>query len=96
MRKETMDTIAIALMLVLITLVIVLCKNFENNYSINGKVYKVTGDEITFEDVTGQTWKWEKEEGKKYTVGQEVKLFFNDNNTDVRYDDILKKIKFRD
>lgn len=93
MRKETMDTITITLMLVLITLVLILCKNFENSYSINGRVYKVVGNEVTFEDVTGQTWKWEKEEKESFTIGEEVKLFFNDNNTDVRYDDEITKIK---
>ena len=93
MRNETMDTITITLMLVIITLMIVICKNFENSYSIKAKVYKVQGNEITFEDVTGETWKYKREGKESYSIDEEVKLFFNDNNTDVRYDDEIVKIK---
>lgn len=92
-RKNVMNDVCIILIVVLIVLVTVCCKTFENSYSIKARVNNVHGNVVTFEDVTGNVWSWQKEDKESFVINEEVTIYFNDNNTDVRYDDIIKSVK---
>lgn len=92
-REEVITSINIILVVTMLILLICACKMYENSYSIDAKVSNVQGETVTFVDSTDNLWMWTLEEGESYTKGEEVKLYFNDNNTDVRYDDVITKVR---
>ena len=63
----------------------------ECHYNHDAIVTEVNGDDVLFEDSTGNLWEYE-EEG--YKVGDKVRLTFYTNHTDNnRLDDEITKIK---
>lgn len=94
-KQEAMNTISIILITTLLVMFFCICKLYENSYSIDAKVSNVQSESVTFEDVTGNVWMWGLEEGEQYQKGEKVTLYFYDNNTDVRYDDEIKKVRIK-
>ena len=63
----------------------------ECHYNYDAIVTEVKGDEVLFEDSTGNLWEYEDE---GYKVGDKVRLTFYTNHTDNnRLDDEITKIK---
>lgn len=62
----------------------------ESHYTKSATVVAVNGNTITVEDTNGNEWEFY---GNNYTIGQKVKMTMYTNNTDNRYDDIVKGVK---
>jgi len=72
-----------------------ICSYVESHYSIEGTVYQVEDNIVTFEDKTGNLWDAITDED--LTEGQEVKICFYSNHTDnTRFDDELINYKIID
>ena len=64
----------------------------ECNYTMWCKVYSVNGTEIQFIDDTGNIWAI-KDDVNTYYEDERVKVYFFDNHTPDRKDDIITKVK---
>ena len=74
---------------------VALASMIEQNYSLRGTVLNYENKIVTVEDSMGKKWKVDC--NKTFETGEEVKVYFNDNNTyNDRSDDrvlTIKKIK---
>lgn len=79
--------------LVLIYVFICFVDNVDTRVIRKGTVETVENGIVEIVDKQGNIWQW-KEEGEKYSIGQNVKMIMNNNHTeDVIEDDIILKIK---
>ena len=76
-----------------------ICSFVEHNYLMNGKVYSVNDEYITFRDVTGNLWEYEfdnKITKDTFAKDERVIIGFNDNCTNSnRLDDVITKVDKR-
>lgn len=80
-----------ALVLVGMFVLIGVVGHIETHYSVEGKVTAVNGEYVTVEDTANYEWDFC---GEGYTVGQKVKIYFDNNCTDrTRKDDKIVKVK---
>ena len=63
----------------------------EHNYSLNGVIVEKENNMFTVEDITGNLWVFESEEN--YSINDNVKIWYNDNCSTNRIDDIITKVK---
>lgn len=56
-----------------------------HHYKQDCTVFAVCGDEVLFEDTTGNIWEYETD--TELEVGDKVVVFFDDRNTSTRKDD---------
>lgn len=56
-----------------------------HHYKQDCTVFAVCGDEVLFEDTTGNIWEYETD--TELEVGDKVVVFFDDRNTSTREDD---------
>ena len=63
----------------------------ENNYSMDAIVLEKNDNILVLLDTENNLWEYET---SAFTVGDKVKVYYNNNTTDFdRTDDIIKKIK---
>lgn len=62
----------------------------ESHYKKQGTVVAINDETITIEDSNGNLWDFK---GDGYTINQKVTMNMYTNNTDNRYDDIVKGVK---
>lgn len=56
-----------------------------HHYKQDCTVFAVCGDDVLFEDTTGNIWEYETD--TELEVGEKVVVFFDDRNTSTRKDD---------
>lgn len=64
--------------------------NINTYYSMDATVVNVTKERITVVDKTDNEWEFF---GDGFTRGQKVKVTFDNNHTEIRYDDKIVKVK---
>ena len=65
---------------------------FEATYTMKTTCVRAYDGIATFEDVTGNCWDWEIEEGEVFETGCSYKLVMDNNHTFEIEDDWIKKI----
>ena len=89
-EKKVLKTIAFIIGLIIFMMIIGRVGYWDLHYEMDCKVVEITDNVITLEDSTGNLWEVEDinlELGETYTV-----VFFN-NDTSIRTDDEIEKIK---
>ena len=81
-RQQKNRTIGGAILLAMIFLVGAIVGH---HYKQDCTVFAVCGDEVLFEDTTGNIWEYETD--TELEVGDKVVVFFDDRNTSTRKDD---------
>ena len=89
-KQKTLETIALIIGFIIFILVVGRIGYWELHYKMDCEVVEIVDNVIPLEDSTGNLWEVEDinlELGETYTV-----VFFN-NNTSIRTDDEIEKIK---
>ena len=71
---------------ILIAMIFIVGSIVGHHYKQDCTVFAVCGDEILFEDTTGNIWEYETD-STSLEVGDKVVVFFDDKNTSTRKDD---------
>lgn len=87
-----MKKVFIILGALVITVVFILISFKVNQYSLNAEVTSVEDGVTTFTDEVGEVWACENTE-ECYTIGQCVRLTWNDKGTDMKQDDEIIMIE---
>lgn len=89
-KQKALQTIALIIGLIIFILIIGRIGYWDLHYEMECEVVKIVDDVVTLEDGSGYLWEVEDttlELGETYTV-----VFFN-NDTSIRTDDEIEKIK---
>lgn len=89
-KQKALETIALIIGFIIFILIIGRISYWDLYYEMDCEVVEIVDNVITLEDSTGNLWEVEDinlELGETYTV-----VFFN-NNTSIRTDDEIEKIK---
>lgn len=70
---------------ILLAMIFIVGSIVGHHYKQDCTVFAVCGDEILFEDTTGNIWEYETD--TELEVGDKVVVFFDDRNTSTRKDD---------
>ena len=65
----------------------------DSRYSVRAEVAEKEERLVTFEDEAGYLWEYEEEEEEYFSIGEKVKVYFDNNHTLSRYDDEITKVK---
>lgn len=61
-------------------------------YKVNAKIIDKKAHKILIEDSTGEVWDY-YDDFDTFEIGQEIILTLDDHNSDIKEDDIVKKIE---
>ena len=75
--------------LALISLILIFSANLRK---INAKVYEISQNIVTFQDICGNLWEYEDANGI-FSQNEKVRLTFNDKGTDFLEDDVIIKVE---
>lgn len=90
-KKTRKDNITMFFLAVFFIAIGIVTGTIESHYSIEGSIIEVSADETLIKDTTGNLWTIFEND---YTVGETVKITFDNNKTDnTRVDDYILKVE---